>query len=61
MIRSLIIAVIILSGGFLFSRFLIGYPRAGKEYISKHREERKSIRYGSGFYAGGSRGFKGGK
>jgi len=41
-----------------------GYSRAGKEYYTKAREERKSLRAGSGYYApymGGSGSFKRGK
>ena len=61
MIRSIIIAAIFMGGGFFLSKFLIGYPRAGKDYISKQRETRKSLRHGSGLYIIGGRGFRGGK
>lgn len=61
MIKSIIVALVILGTGFAASHFYIGYPRAGKKYISKHREKRKSLRHGSGFYYMGSRGFRGGK
>ncbi len=61
MAKYIAIALILLGGGFAMSHFLVGYPRAGNDYISKHREMRKSIRHGSGFIAGGPRGFRGGK
>ncbi len=61
MIKSLVIALIILGMGFGASFFYLGYPRAGKSYIAKHREQRKSLRHGSGFYYMGGRGFRGGK
>ena len=63
MIRSLIIAVLLLSGSFLLSKFFVGYPRAGTYYIKEHREMRKSVRHGSAVYYGriGGGGFRGGK
>ena len=60
MIRSLIVASVLMSGGYFVSAYHFLYPRAGKQYISKHRELRKSIRHGSGYYYG-ARGFRGGK
>jgi hypothetical protein len=64
MIRSLIVAfgITALAAGLSFNN--IGYTTAGENYISKHREQRKSIRpgyYHGGYYAGGARGFRGGK
>ncbi len=64
MIRSLIIALVLVSGAFAMSTFNVGYQGAGKEYVKKVRNERKSIRSGSGYYmpyVGGSRSFRGGK
>jgi hypothetical protein len=57
----MIIAFLLLGGVFSLSTYNIGYSSAGEKYISKHREERKSIRpgyfygrpYGSGGYRGG--------
>ncbi|MFC1670659.1 hypothetical protein ACFL20_09715 [Spirochaetota bacterium] len=60
MIKSLIIAIVVLAGGVAFSSFYIGYPHAGKSYIKKQRKARKSLRHGSGYYYG-RRGFRGGK
>jgi len=62
MIRTAIITLVIFSGGFLMSNFYVGYPRAGKYYIAKHREKRKSLRTGSSYYGAyyGSRSFRGG-
>jgi hypothetical protein len=56
-----IIALLLLGGVFSLSNYNIGYSSAGEKYISKHRDERKSIRpgyfygrtYGSGGYRGG--------
>jgi hypothetical protein len=62
MIRSLLIALVFLGGGFFVSNFNVGYSTAGEKYISKHREERKSLR--PGYYYGrtyGTGGFRGGK
>lgn len=62
MIRSIIVILALMSGGALFSVFNFGYSKAGENYISKHREQRKSIRpgyYYGGTYRGG--GFRGGK
>ncbi len=63
MIRSIIIILGLLGGGALLSSFNIGYSTAGENYISKHREQRKSIRpggyyYGSTYHGGGFRGGK---
>ena len=62
MIKSIAMALVLLSGGFALSHFYVGYPRAGKYYISKHREQRKSLRMGSGYYGTrmGSGSFRGG-
>ncbi len=69
MLRTIIIVGLLLSGGFFMTGFLVGYPLAGKNYISKHREIRKSVRpgstyiYGGYFYGGrtfGSGSFRGG-
>jgi len=59
MIKSLVIALALMTSGVLFSTFYVGYSRGGRSYISKQRHYRHSIRHGSGVY--GSRGFRGGK
>jgi hypothetical protein len=49
---------------FLLSVNFVGYSGAGKEYFKKVREERKSLRAGSGYYSpyhGGSGSFRSGK
>ncbi|MCX7680112.1 MAG: hypothetical protein N2316_12975 [Spirochaetes bacterium] len=54
--RSIIIAVLILTIAGALSFFLVGYDRGGSHYVSKKREERKSVRVGSGrtvYYRGG--------
>jgi hypothetical protein len=64
MIRSIIVIAVLFSTSFIFSTYYVGYPGAGKQYIKKHREKRKSLRYGSTYYGGryyGSGGFRGGK
>jgi len=63
MIRSLIVLIILLLGSAALSYFYVGYSRAGVQYISKHREMRKSIRGGSVYHYGGygQKGFRGGK
>ncbi len=51
-----------MGGVFFLSNYNVGYSTAGEKYISKHRDERKSIR--PGYYHGrpyGSGGFRGGK
>lgn len=50
MIRSILIASLLMGGGFLMSHFNVGYSRAGEQYISKQREQRKSLR--PGYYDG---------
>ena len=63
MIRTLIVILLLFSGTFAMSQFYVGYPRGGKYYVSKHREKRKSLRVGSGYYGPsvyGSRSFRGG-
>ena len=66
MIRSLIIAAVLFGGALLSSLFSVGYSSAGENYISKHREARKSLRPGGLYYMGGPHGrgaggFRGGK
>jgi len=64
MIRSLIITILLITGAFTLSANYIGYSGAGKEYFKKVREERKSLRAGSGYYSpyhGGSGSFRSGK
>ena len=64
MIRSLIITILLMAGAFILSVNFIGYSGAGKEYFKKVREERKSLRTGSGYYSpyhGGSGSFRSGK
>lgn len=65
MIRSLLIAVGLFSLTLLMSSTFFCYSRAGKDYISKQREKRKSIRPGVGYYGvygyGRRGGFRGGK
>jgi len=53
-----------MTGAFVLSANYIGYSGAGKEYFKKVREERKSLRAGSGYYSpyhGGSGSFRSGK
>lgn len=64
MIRSVLISVLLLGGAAGLTMNYIGYSGAGKEYYSKVRNERKSIRAGSGYYVpyhGGSGSFRTGK
>ncbi len=64
MIRSLVITIILMAATFLLSVNFVGYSGAGKEYFKKVREERKSLRAGSGYYSpyhGGSGSFRSGK
>lgn len=64
MIRSLLLTVMLLTSAFLLSVNYIGYPGAGKEYFKKVRDERKSVRAGSGYYSsyhGGAGSFRSGK
>lgn len=65
MVRTIVVVVLLMGGGFLMASTFVGYPRAGKTYITKHREKRKSLRTGSGYYGYGpryygSRSFRGG-
>lgn len=64
MIRSLIISLLLLGGAAALTMNYIGYSGAGKEYHKKVRDERKSLRAGSGYYVpyhGGSGSFRTGK
>lgn len=64
MFRTLIITILILAGAFSLTSIKTGYNKAGSHYVSKVREERKSIRAGSGYYTPVSRGtgsFRSGK
>lgn len=64
MIRGIIIALLLIGGAGYLSSNYIGYSTAGKQYISKAREQRKSIRTGSGYLHtgyGSSRSYRGGK
>ena len=67
MLRAILISAVLLSGAFFLTEYFVGYPRAGKQYITEQREKRKSIRPGMGYYGyhamrgSGSRGFRGGK
>lgn len=64
MLRTLIVTVVMLSGAFMLTSNHIGYNKAGSDYVSKIRNERKSVRAGSGYYTPVSRGtgsFRSGK
>jgi len=64
MIKSILIVAVFFSGAFAMTTSHIGYKGAGKDYIKKVRNERKSIRSGSGYYVpfmSGSRSFRRGK
>jgi hypothetical protein len=61
MIRSILIAVLLTGVGFAASIFNVGYSTAGQKYISKHRDERKSLRPGYYYGRPGYGGFRGGK
>jgi hypothetical protein len=61
MIRSILIASLLLGGGFFMSAYNVGYSSAGEKYISKHREQRKSLRPGYYYGRPGYSGFRGGK
>jgi hypothetical protein len=63
MIRSIIAALIMMTGAYSLSSFYVGYSHAGEQYVSAAREARKSLRQGSrtNFRTGGSGGFKSGK
>jgi len=55
MIRTIVTSLILmfLAGG--LSWFMVGYDRGGHAYVTRHREQRKSLRVGShrGVYYGG--------
>jgi hypothetical protein len=61
MIRSILIALLLVGGGFFMSTYNVGYSSAGEKYISKHRNERKSLRPGYYYGRPGYGGFRGGK
>ncbi|HOP29648.1 MAG TPA: hypothetical protein P5120_00325 [Spirochaetota bacterium] len=64
MIRSVIISLLLFGGAAALTMNNIGYSGAGKEYHKKVRDERKSLRAGSGYYVpyhGGSGSFRTGK
>ena len=61
MIRSILIALFLVGGGFFMSAYNVGYSSAGERYISKHRDERKSLRPGYYYGRSGHGGFRGGK
>jgi hypothetical protein len=64
MIRSIIISILLLGGAAILTMNYVGYSGAGKEYYKKVRDERKSLRAGSGYYVpyhGGSGSFRTGK
>ncbi len=50
MIKSLVVIAVILGSSFLLSVTYFGYPRSGKQYVSKQRKNRKSLRMGSAYY-----------
>lgn len=64
MIRSILITALLFGGSVALTMGHIGYSGAGKEYYKKIRDERKSLRAGSGYYVpyhGGSGSFRTGK
>jgi hypothetical protein len=61
MIRSILIAALLLGGGFALSTYNVGYSIAGEKYVSRHRDERKSLRPGYYSGRGGYGAFKSGK
>lgn len=64
MLRSIIVSALLLGGAAALTMNHIGYSGAGKEYYKKVRDERKSLRAGSGYYVpyhGGSGSFRTGK
>ena len=64
MFKTLIITILLLAGAYSLTSINAGYNKAGADYVSKVREERKSIRAGSGYYVPVSRGtgsFRSGK
>jgi hypothetical protein len=56
MIRSIIVVLIILGSSYALTATHFLYPRAGKYYISKKKEARRSLRAGGGLYGPGLRG-----
>jgi hypothetical protein len=61
MIRSILIALLLMGGGFFISSYNVGYSHAGEKYISKHRDQRKSLRPGYYYGRTGYGSFHGGK
>jgi len=64
MARGIIVTVLLITGAVFLTAGNTGYPGAGKEYHKKVRDERKSLRSGSGYYVphrGGSGSFRAGK
>ena len=64
MIRSIIVVAVLASTSVFMTSSYIGYSGAGREYFKKAKEERKSLRAGSGYYGpymGGSGSFRSGK
>ncbi len=64
MIRSIIITLLLVSSAVALTSTYTGYSGAGKEYFKKVRDERKSLRQGSGTYVPymrGSGSFRSGK
>ena len=53
MFRSMIVTAILLGGAAFMTSTLAGYSGAGRDYFKKAREERKSIRSGSGYFSPG--------
>lgn len=63
-LRTIAASVLLMGGAAVLSAQYVGYDRAGKDYIQKQREKRKSVRVGSPYYGHtpyASRGFRGGK
>mgnify|MGYP001036217353 CR=1 FL=1 len=50
MIRTLVVALVLLGGGYALSHYMVGYDRAGTYYLQKMREQRKSLRVGSAYH-----------
>ncbi len=64
MLRSILISILLFGGAAALTMEHIGYSGAGKEYYKKVRDERKSLRAGSGYYTpyhGSSGSFRSGK
>ena len=51
MFRSIVITFLLLGSAAYLTSSFAGYPRAGKEYIKKVREERRTIKPGSNYFA----------